>query len=232
MEQKLKILEKSIGYSFKDKGLLENALIHPSYTNENPKINFDNQRMEFLGDAVLKLIISDYIFKKNNDLAEGKLSILQNNLISNETLANIAKKINLSNFLILGKGEIKNNGYHRESNLADTLEAIIGAVWLDGSLTYSKKVIYFLYNDLLKENINNLKMLNPKGELQELLQEKNHIIPEYNTISVSGPEHAREFTVSVEVYGKKFLHKSSSIQAAQIECAKEALLWIEKTIII
>ena len=96
MEQKLKILEKSIQYSFKDKGLLENALIHPSYTNENPKINYNNQRMEFLGDAVLKLIISDYIFKKNNDLAEGKLSILQNNLISNETLAKIAKKYKIS----------------------------------------------------------------------------------------------------------------------------------------
>lgn len=219
----IKKLEKIIGYRFRNKQLLIEALTHPSYKSENINIKYDNQRLEYLGDAVLSLILADYLYNEFCDLTEGELSILRSNLSNDETLSLVALDNKIGEFLLLGKGEENSGGYERKSNLADLLEAILGAAWIDSKIKGPLKIIKHLYKDLFKIAYDSLDKNNPKGKLQEYSQEKGLPAPIYKVISVKGPNHCPEFTIELEALSKKFKFTSSSKKDAEKKAAQYAL---------
>ena len=210
MKINYKKLELAIGYRFKKKAILELALTHPSYRYENNDVDDDNQRLEYLGDAVLSLMAAEYLFINNPDAREGDMSKLRSRLTQDRKLAQIGATICISEFLLLGVGERKNGGAERASNLADAVEAIIGAAWSDGGARATNKIFKKVFVPELGELQETKVKSNPKGALQELVQRQNQGIPTYNTLETGGPEHSRVFTVEVEACGKKWQAKASS----------------------
>ena len=206
-------LEKNIGYTFKDKNLLLEAVTHSSFANER-KINKlrCNERLEFLGDAVLEIISSDYLFRRFSDLPEGKLSKMRSAIVCEPALFECSHAIKLSDFILLGKGEDNGGGREKPSVVSDAFEALIGAVYLDGGMADSIP---------LRKS---LRDSDSKSYLQELVQKdgQQHSI-EYNILSETGPEHDKKFIVSVVVDGiekgrgegknKKAAEKSAAMQA-------------------
>jgi len=195
-------LEKSIGYSFRRKSLLANALRHRSLRFERAEDGEDNQRLEFLGDAALALVAGDYLFRNFPDLQEGEMTMLRSRLSSGKALAQIGQGIQLGDWLQLGKGEQKSGGRRRPSNVADALEAVIGAAYLDGGVRAVIRIFTKLFLFLL-EGVEPADALqdNPKGLLQEIVQRKWKTNPHYRIIRQSGPAHARIFFVCAEING-------------------------------
>ncbi|MCL2376371.1 MAG: ribonuclease III [Defluviitaleaceae bacterium] len=195
--------EGILGYTFKNSEFLNHALIHSSYINEN-KLNpsAHNERLEFLGDAVLELVSSAYIFAGFPDLTEGEMSKLRAGVVCESTLAARAKEHNFGHFLKMGKGEIANGGRERESILADTFEAVIGAIYLDGGYEAAKGFIL----RCLEDDINSMKGLtwisDCKTHLQEQLQKDSQEPIEYYVIKEEGPEHSKTFTVELAHGGR------------------------------
>ncbi len=218
-----KQLEQAIGYRFKKKALLELALTHPSFRYENPDTDDDNQRLEYLGDAVLSLISAEHLFKNNPDAREGDMSKLRSRLTQDRKLAKIGAGIGISEFLRLGVGERKNGGAERASNLADAVEAIIGAAWIDGGARAANKIFQKVFIPELGELQESPAKSNPKGELQEYAQSNGHDIPVYETIEAVGPEHDRTFTVQVTVCGKNWQASAGSKREAERKAATAAL---------
>lgn len=213
-------LEQEIGYRFKKKALLQLALTHPSHRYENDEMEDDNQRLEYLGDAVLSLISAEYLFNNNPDAREGDMSKLRSRLTQDRKLALIGANIGISEFLLLGVGERKNGGAERASNLADAVEAIIGAAWMDGGARAANKIFKKVFVPELGElQEAPAKKANPKGELQELAQSLGHGIPEYETIETEGPEHDRLFTVKVTACGTSWRAKASSKREGERQAA-------------
>ena len=216
-------LEQAIGYRFKKKSHLELALTHPSYRYENPETNDDNQRLEYLGDAVLSLISAEHLFKHNPEAREGDMSKLRSRLTEDRKLAQIGASIRLGDYLRLGRGEEKNGGALRASNLADAVEAIIGGAWIDGGSRATNKI----FKRLFLPELNNMKtgsaQSNPKGNLQEYAQSNGFKIPTYQTIATNGPEHARAFTLQVVACGKTWQATASSKREAERLAALQAL---------
>ena len=197
--EKQKELESILGYSFKNSELLKTALMHPSYANEKG-LKEDNQRLEFLGDAVLGLIITEYLYKKYPDKQEGHMSKLKSVLVSRHVLADLAKTKRLNEFLLLGAGESKSKGYEKPSNLADVFESLIGAIYLDSGMDEVK----ILLADLMAMDVNKQeKHKNYKSVVQELAQAKFGRMPQYKVIKEEGPEHEKFFTIEVSI-GKKY----------------------------
>jgi len=196
--------EGILGYKFKNSELLNHALIHSSYINENKVGNqlAHNERLEFLGDAVLELVSSEYIFARFPDLTEGEMSKLRAGVVCESTLAVRAKERNFGDFLKMGKGEITNGGRERESILADTFEAVIGAIYLDGGYEAAKGFILCC----LEDDINSMKGLtwisDCKTHLQEQLQKDSQDPIEYYVIKEEGPEHSKTFTVELAHGGR------------------------------
>lgn len=217
-----KKLEQAIGYRFKKKALLELALTHPSYRYEN-ETEDDNQRLEYLGDAVLSLISAEHLFKSNPEAREGDMSKLRSRLTQDRKLAQIGAAIGLSEFLRLGVGEHKNGGAERASNLADAVEAVIGAAWLDGGARAAGKIFKKVFLPELGELKAAKAKANPKGELQEYAQRHGHGIPEYATIETAGPEHDRIFTVEVTACGKTWKASAGSKREGERLAALQAL---------
>jgi len=217
-----KKLEHAIGYRFKKKALLELAVTHPSYRYENGTDD-DNQRLEYLGDAVLSLISAEHLFKSNPDAREGDMSKLRSRLTQDRKLAQIGASIGISEYLRLGVGECKNGGAERASNLADAVEAIIGAAWVDGGARAANKI----FKKVFLPELGGLKAAktksNPKGELQEYAQSHGHNIPEYDTIETAGLEHKRIFTVEVKACGQSWTAKAGSKREAERKAALHAL---------
>ncbi|MDH5611381.1 MAG: ribonuclease III [Gammaproteobacteria bacterium] len=184
-----------LDYSFKDVNLLDEALTHRSVGSHN------NERLEFLGDGILNFVIADALFQQRPDLREGDLSRLRASLVNGETLAEIARELDLGDCLNLGTGELKSGGFRRSSILADTVESILGAVYCDGGFDICQALILRLFNDKLKNlpDIDSLK--DPKTRLQELLQSRRLPIPIYDVLSVSGKAHAQTFVVRCSVDG-------------------------------
>lgn len=216
-------LEILLKYTFKDDTTLQRALTHRSFLNES-SLPESNERLEFLGDAVLELIISEYLYLQKPNEPEGILTAARSAIVRTETLAQIAKDLNLGEFLFMSKGEEKSGGRTNTSLLANTTESIIGAIYLDGGLKAAEE---FVQNHLLPvaESIlkeNNFK--DPKSLLQEKVQELGYNSPNYNTVSETGPDHEKVFTVAVLV-DNKLLAKGSgkSKQSAQQDAAKKAL---------
>ena len=218
-----KQLELAIGYRFKKKSLLELAVTHPSFRYENPDTKDDNQRLEYLGDAVLSLMAAEYLFRNNPEAREGDMSKLRSRLTQDRKLAQIGSMIGISEFLKLGRGEKLNGGAKRASNLADAVEAIIGAAWMDGGARATNKIFKKVFVPVLGEIEAAKVKSNPKGELQEYAQSNGHSIPTYETIETAGPEHDRLFTVEVSACGKTWKAQAGSKREGERLAAFKAL---------
>ena len=186
---------------FKDHKLLELALTHRSWVNENQGIRESNERLEFLGDAILEFVVSKNIYINYPDKEEGYLTALRANIVNTVSLANIANKLNLGKELYLSKGEEDGGGRDNPSLLANTVEAIIGALYLDQGMKHTS---LFIANNILSEipNIVKKPLKDAKSRLQEFVQSKGFPTPKYDVISESGPDHAKQFTVGVVVDNK------------------------------
>jgi ribonuclease-3 len=228
MKSSYRKLELAIGYRFKKKSLLELALTHPSFRYENPTTEDDNQRLEYLGDAVLSLIAAEHLFKNNPDAREGDMSTLRSRLTQDRKLAQIGGTIGISEVLLLGRGEEKNGGAERASNLADAVEAIIGAAWIDGGSRAAHRIFKKIFLPELGELEDAPVTSNPKGELQEYAQSHGQDIPEYETIETAGPEHDRVFTIEVTACGQTWKSSAGSKREAERQAAKKALLDLNK----
>ena len=224
MKPSYRKLELSIGYRFKKKALLELALTHPSYRYEDKEADDDNQRLEYLGDAVLSLISAEHLFKTRPDAREGDMSKLRSRLTQDRKLAQIGSALDLGEFLKLGRGEEKNGGAKRASNLADAVEAIIGAAWTDGGARAAQKIFKKVFvPELDAMQSDSVAKSNPKGDLQEYAQSHDQGIPIYKTIETAGPEHDRIFTVKVTACGRHWEAKASSKREGERKAAFQAL---------
>lgn len=217
-------LAESLGITFKDPAKLEQALYHRSYLNEAPEDVESNERLEFLGDAILGLVISERLFKDYPDLSEGKLSQIRAILVRWDALANAAERIQLGEFLVLGKGEEMSGGRKRPSNLAGGLEALIGAAYLDGGLRVAQKLVLKLLKPDLEEIAAQGFSADSKSELQHLAQTRWRSIPQYSLISSEGPDHAKTFTVEVAV-GDQIMGRGQgrNKKQAELNAARQAL---------
>ena len=187
--------------NIKNKQLLEQSLTHRSWVNENPGKRESNERLEFLGDAVLELVVTDYLYNKLPDKPEGYLTALRANIVNTTNLAKFARKINLGKSIFLSKGEKLTKGDDNNSLLADTVEAVIGAIYLDEGITKAKK---FIEDNLLSDFLEKIKepLKDPKSRLQESSQAKKLSAPQYKVVKMVGPDHNKEFTVQVQIRGK------------------------------
>jgi ribonuclease-3 len=218
-------LETKLGYTFKRPELLDQALTHPSLSYETQRASGqDNQRLEFLGDAVLQLILTHELFARFADFNEGALTKLRSRLVSRSALMEYAKEIQLGDYLRMGRGEETSGGRSRPSALADAFEAVIAAVYLDGEYCAVRRVVLNLLEDQLLLLAEEPIEVNPKGQLQELLQSKATGSPNYSIISQEGPDHAKRFEANVE-WGGEILGTGSgqSKKEAEIAAARMAL---------
>ncbi len=218
-------LEEKLGITFSDKALLLQALVHSSYPNENPLFPLDdNERLEFLGDAVLDFVVGDYLYHRFPEMKEGELTWLRSSLVKGETLARFARKLSLGNFLLMGKGEEESGGRERNSILGSAFEALIGAIYLDKGVEAVRDFLEPFIEPELDLLLQEAIGLDPKSRLQELAQEWLGITPVYRTLEEKGPEHARTFVVGVflgeRLWGKGEGH---SKQQASMEAAQNAL---------
>lgn len=221
----LSILEKNIGVSFENRSLLTEALTHRSYLNENPKWDVShNERLEFLGDAVLELAITEDLFFKYPKYDEGDLTGLRAALVNYQMLAKVAQNINLGKFIFLSAGEAKDVGRAREVILANTMEAVIGAIYLDSGYGAAKKFIDRFVFANLEEVVNAGLYKDPKSYLQEIVQEKLRLTPNYKVLEERGPDHRRVFKVGV-FFGEKLIADGEGLskQEAEIKAAENAL---------
>ena len=190
-------LEERIGYKFRNSLLLAEALTHPSLGHEAQRYHFDYQRLEFLGDAVLQLVITEYLFSHFQAEAEGQLTKLRSRLVSRDALRTHAAALDLGRYILMGRGEETSGGRERTSTLADAFEALIGALYLDGGLEVAKNFILTQTRDDLAKLAEEPVDFNPKGDLQELLQSTSPGSPVYELVSQSGPEHEKTFVSEV-----------------------------------
>ena len=193
MEKAESWLHKTLHYRFKDAGLFHQALTHRSAAGRN------NERLEFLGDAVLDFVISEAVYNARPEAPEGDLSKLRSSLVKDATLAQIASDIGLGEYLVLGSGERKTGGHRRESILADALEAIFGAVYLDSGFPAAKKIIDRVFSNRLESLPKADDLRDPKTRLQEWLQARQMGLPDYDLIEVTGQAHKQRFEVSCTV---------------------------------
>ena len=217
-------IEATIGYTFANPLLLAEALTHPSLARETKHTRFDNQRLEHLGDAVIQLILTEELFQRFPQFGEGQLTKLRSRLVSREALCQLANKITLGHYLFLGKGELSSGGRERPSNLADALEALVGAIYLDGGLAAARRFIFTNFREFIEKIVAQPEEMNPKGELQEFLQAIAPSSPAYRLIGQEGPDHLKSFLVEVTWEGITLGQGSGkSKQEAEISAATEAL---------
>ena len=216
--------QERLGYTFKQPELLELALTHPSVSHEQGEKLANNQRLEFLGGAVLQLIISAELYKRFPTCDEGALSKARARLVNKEALAERAMEIQLGPELVLSRGEEIHNGRERPSALADAFEALVGAIYLDGGFTKVKRFIHTKFAEPLTHADAGRHTGNPKGELQEILQGKNAVAPEYRLLEMEGPDHDRSFVCAVRHSGNELARGSGkSKKAAEIAAAQAAI---------
>ena len=223
MAEIMRAFEDKIGYEFRNKSYLQTALTHSSFSNEHKEFDY-NERLEFLGDSVLGLVVSDYLFKLKKDLPEGKLTRLRANVVCEESLSEVARRINLGEHLFLGKGEKNSGGDDRDSILADATEAVIAAIYLDGGLKEAEKFILYNLRDTILKNIDENIFRDYKTILQEIIQSNNGKLS-YKLVRESGPDHNKKFEMQVkcgqDVIG---LGKGKNKKEAEKEAARDALI--------
>lgn len=215
---------RSIGYHFRDGGLLQKALTHRSVGHDN------YERLEFLGDSILSFVISADLYRRFPECDEGTLSRLRASLVKGETLAAMARELSLGDYLHLGSGEMKSGGFRRASILADTLEAIFGAIYLDANIDTVREVILRLYAERLDKVDPSMALKDPKTRLQEYLQSRSRPLPEYEVTDIKGKSHAQTFTVSCRVAGldEPVISQGSSRRKAEQAAAQEVLSRLER----
>ena len=227
MQQKLFILQNRIGYHFKNQDLLKSAMMHSSYTNEKrlPKHKC-NERLEFLGDAVLELISSEFLFDANEKMPEGELTKLRASMVCEPSLALCAREIHLGDYLLLGKGEEVTGGRSRASVTSDALEALIGAIYLDGGFASAKEfILKFVLNDLENKKL----FYDSKTILQELVQANFSELISYHLIKEEGPDHNKSFFVAIHIGDECYGEGSGRTKkAAEQEAAYHAILELHK----
>lgn len=210
---------------FKNPALLTTALTHRSVLNERAGVKISNERLEFLGDAVLELVVSDYLYSHHPKESEGKLTQMRAALVQTKTLAQVAKNLNLGQMMFLSSGEKASGGQNNPSLLADCFEAVTGAIFLDQGLSAAAK---FIVKNLLKPSqtlLQQIQITDYKSQLQELWQKNNQATPVYKIISATGPEHKKKFTVKVYLNHRAMGQGSGlSKQAAQQQAAKSAII--------
>lgn len=216
-------LERRIEYIFKEKAYLQTALTHSSYANEQKGAVMYNERTEFLGDAVLELVVSDYLYRQYPDRQEGELTKIRAGLVCEVTLAACARDISLGEYLYLGKGEAGTGGRNRDSVLCDAFEAVIGAVYLDGGMEMAKA---FIMNHLLEDMEDRMLFYDAKTILQEKVQGECNEKPVYQLAAVKGPQHQQTFFVKVLVQGRELAEgeghsKKSAEQMAAYRALKQ-----------
>ena len=221
----ISVFEKRLGLKFKDGDLLTEALTHRSYLNEFPKWRLPhNERLEYLGDAVLELLVTEELFKKFPKQPEGQLTVLRAALVNYQILARVAEEIGMQDFVLMSRGERKDTGRAREVILANAIEAVIGAMYLDQGLekvrVFVKKNVMNNLDDVLESK----SYKDSKSELQEIVQEKMKVTPTYNVLGEEGPAHRRTFKMGV-YFGEKLIASGEgpSKQEAELEAAKNAL---------
>ncbi len=198
--ERLMEFENKINYKFKDKNLIKLALIHSSYGNEVYHDKYhNNERLEFLGDAVLEITVSEYLFERYKKQPEGELTKLRASIVCEPTLAVCARNINLNEYVFLGKGEELTGGRFRDSITSDALEAVLGAIYKDGGIECARD---FVHNYILDDIDNKTLFVDSKSILQERIQAGHKESPAYNLISEKGPDHCKEFSVEVCADGK------------------------------
>jgi len=222
-------IQQRIGHQFGSRELLEQALTHKSYANEN-RLSGHNERLEFLGDAVLSLVISEYLMNACPASSEGDLSRLRASVVSEPALASIAREIGLGNYLLLGRGEEQTGGRDKNSLLANCLEALIASIYLDAGNTAVEEFVIRFFAELINKICSSRSTLDYKTELQELCQERLKQLPEYRIAAETGPDHLKQFAVDLiikgEVYGRGI---GKSKKEAEQRAAKEALDKLSKS---
>jgi ribonuclease-3 len=224
MQKDISELEKKIKVQFKSIELLQTAVTHRSYLNENRSYKLDqNERLEFLGDAVLELVVTDYLYA-NFPNPEGELTNWRASLVNKDMLARVSRSIGVEEFLLMSRGEAKDTGRAREYLLANAMEAIIGAVYLDQGYESAKNFILENIVVNLKEVLESKSYLDPKSHFQEVSQDKEGVTPNYCVLSESGPDHNKKFVVGVYIGDEKVAEgEGCSKQEAQRNAAKAGL---------
>lgn len=192
-------LENRIGYTYRDKSLLSLALTHTSYANECKRTKQHNERLEFLGDSVLSVIVSRYLYEQFPHMPEGELSKTRASLVCEKSLAGFARELDLGKDLLLGHGEEQNGGRERDSILADAFEAVIASMYLDGGMAPAEKFVLHFIGEQIRRGEIVTPFVDYKTELQEIIQQNREEKVEYVTVSESGPDHDKRFTVEVHL---------------------------------
>ena len=221
----LAVLQKALGVSFNKLPLLEQALVHSSYVNENPGVApASNERLEFLGDAILGFIVAEKLYQDFPDLAEGEMTRLRSVLVRRDNLARIASTIELGNYLYLGRGEENSGGRHKGANLSGALEALLGAIYFDQGLAITRDVTLKLLGKELRKVVSQGRVVDYKSQLQELIQSRYQLTPAYRLVKEAGPDHDKSFTVEVKA-GKTVLGKGfgKNKKTAETAAARSAL---------
>lgn len=220
-------LKKQLGIIFKTPRLLKEALTHRSYAVEN-KLSYDNQRLEFLGDAVLEIILTDYLYRLYPEADEGVMTKMRSALARQDTIAQLARKMELGSYMYIGNGEMSSGGADRDSTLCDLFEAVLGACYLDQGMDFSRRWLLKLLTVNLPAPHRLLPGLNPKGTLQEYTQHKYGHPPVYTVLSVDGPEHSPVYTVEVTMNDKKAVGKGGARRLAEFAAAADMLQMISE----
>jgi ribonuclease III len=221
-------LQETLHYTFNNLELLEEALRHSSYVNEQPDAELrDNERLEFLGDAVLNLVIGHLLMQTFPQMREGDLSRIRANMVNETQLAEIARGVDLGSYLLLGKGELQNNGREKSSLLANALEAVVAAIFLDNGLEAAAAVIQYHFKELVESAPTAAIDQDYKSRLQEAVQSTIRAIPQYRVVNESGPDHEKIFTVSMTVGKIQTQGTGRSKKAAEQDAARNGLALLE-----
>ena len=223
-------IEIRLGYKFRNPLLLAEALTHPSLAYESQKAHFDNQRLEFLGDAVLQLALTEHLFRSFPDVTEGRMTKLRAQLVSRNALAQFAVSLRLGNYILLGTGEEASGGRKRASTLADAFEALLGAIYLDSGYSSARDLVVGLFEQEIGAISMSSEEGNPKGTLQEILQAIGSEAPSYRIVGESGPDHRKVFHAQVFWNGLLLAQgRGKSKKEAEVRAATEALrkkIWL------
>ena len=215
--------ENIISYNFKNKQYILEALTHSSYSNENKSYAF-NERLEFLGDSVLGIIISDYLFKNETELPEGELTKLRANIVCEESLSEVSKKIELGTHMLLGKGEEATGGRERVSILADAVEAVIAAIYLDGGIESARKFVLTQMDEIIQDSIKGRIFRDYKTHLQEVIQSQGETNIIYDLVEEIGPDHNKKLVMQVKLNDEVLgTGEGKSKKEAEQSAAKQAL---------
>ena len=226
----MKTLEEKLGYTFRDRRLLEAALYHSSYANEHRGSGVQsNERLEFLGDSVLGMVTADYLYRKHPGLPEGDLTRIRAALVCEESLHEVAQSLNLGSYLKLGRGEESGGGRQRPSILADATESVFAAVYLDGGVEEARSLIHRVLLDKEREEVVEERRRDFKTELQELVQRRSDQVLRYELVGSSGPDHAKVFEARVTINGQTAgTGTGRSKKEAEQSAARSALEGLKK----